>query len=61
MRLEILSQLISLLYIHPDVCLMVMAVIGVRIVSMAELSTMMPLLDLSGLRIKYPLVQTKQY
>ena len=31
------------LYRHPDVCLMVMAVSGARIVSMAALSTMMPL------------------
>ena len=44
MRLEISSQLISLLYGHPDVCLMVMAVSGARIVSMAALYTMMLLL-----------------
>ena len=41
MRLEILSKLIILLYGHLDVCLMVMAVSGARIVSMEALSTMM--------------------
>ena len=43
MRLEILSPLISLLYGDLDVFLMVMAVSVARIVSMAALSTMMPL------------------